>query len=219
MPSALHAGLGCERPDISSTDIGYDKALEQIKAMGLESRDVRLAVVFAQADRVDSPDRKVVRWARRELGLGDLVNSVRRDFKESRFFCADVGKYSHSASLLRWLLVADGVALARNRVVVDVREEEEISYRWHRRYVFATVLAVMIMVLALPFTSWLRNAARSRTAAGCPRLADRGCYMPPTGRRMWLSVDSMATRGSRCDHFIPRSFRNCTKPLPIEPRR
>ncbi len=219
MPSALHAGPGSERPDIPSSGIGYGKALEQIKAMGLESREVRLAVVFAQGDRVDSPDRKVGRWARRELGFGDLVNSVRRDFKESRFFCADVDKYSHSASLLRWVLVADGVALARNRVVVDVREAEEISYRWHRRYVFTAVLAVIIMVLALMFTSWLRNAARSRTAAGCPRLAGRVCYTSPTGPRMWLSVDSMRTHGNRCDHFIPRSFRNCTKPLPMEPRR
>jgi hypothetical protein len=30
--------------------------------------------------------------ARHELGFDDLVNSVRRDFKESRFFCADVDK-------------------------------------------------------------------------------------------------------------------------------
>lgn len=180
MPSALHVGPGGERPDISSSGIGYYKALEQIKAMGLESREVRLAVVFAQGDRVDSPDRKIARWARRALGLGDLVNSVRRDFKESRFFCADVDKYSHSASLLRWVLVADGVALARNRVVVDVREEEEISYRWHRRYVFAAVLAVISMVLALLFAyRWLRNSAGSRTVAGWPRLNASGFRAKP----------------------------------------
>jgi hypothetical protein len=184
MPSALHAGPGSERPDMPSSGIGYCKALEKIKAMGLEYREVRLAVVFAQGDRVDSPDRKVVRWARRELGFGDLVNSVRRDFKECRFFCADVDKYSHSASLLQWVLVADGVALARNRVVVDVRKAEEISYRWHRLYVFTAVLAVIIIVLALMFTPWLRNAARSCMAAGCPRLADRVRYTSPTGPRM-----------------------------------
>jgi hypothetical protein len=158
MPSALQAGPGGERPDIPSSGIGYYKALEQIKAMGLDSREVRLAVVFAQGDVVNSPHRKVVRWARRELGLGDLAGSVRRDFKESRFFCTDVDKHSHSASLLRWLLIADGVAPARNSVVVDVREEEEISYRWHRRYVLAAVLAVIITMLALLFTSSLRNA-------------------------------------------------------------
>jgi hypothetical protein len=181
MPSALHAGPGSERPDMPSSGIGYRKCLEQIKAMGLDSQEVRLAVVFAQGDRVDSPDRKVVRWARRELGLGDLVNSVRRDFMESSFFCADVDKYCHNASLLRWVLAADGVALARNRVVVDVRAAEEISYRWHRRYIFTAVLAVIITVLALILTSWLRNAAHSHTAAGCPRLADSACYTSPTG--------------------------------------
>jgi hypothetical protein len=184
MPSALHTGPGSERPDMPSSGIGYRKGLEQIKAMGLESREVRLAVVFAQGDRVDSPDRKIVRWARRELGCGDLVNSVRRDFMESRFFCADVDKYCHNASLLRWVLAADGIALARNRVVVDVRAAEETSYRWHRRYVFTAVLAVIITVLALLFTSWLRNAAHSRTAAGCPRLADSACYTSPTRPRI-----------------------------------
>jgi hypothetical protein len=152
-PSALRAELGDERPNTPSPATDYDKTLKQIKAMGLDSRETRLAVVFTRGDLANSSGRKVVRWARRELELSNLVSSVRRDFKESRFFCADSGKHGHGVvSLLRWLLVADGVAPVRNRYVINVREEEEISYRWHRRYVFVAVLALIITVLALLLT-------------------------------------------------------------------
>jgi hypothetical protein len=160
MSSALQAEMTGERPNTPSPRIDYGKTLKQIKAMGIDSREVRLAVVFTRGDLVNSPHRKVVRWACRELGLSHLVSSVRRDFKDSRFFCVDTETRGHDVSLLRWLLIADGVAPARNRVVVDVREEEEISYRWHRRYVFAAVLGMIITVLALLFTSWLRDAVR-----------------------------------------------------------
>jgi hypothetical protein len=136
----------------SSPGTEYGKMLERIKAMGVDPRAARLAVVFTRGDLVNQPDRKVIRWARRQPGVGDLVRSVRRDFKDSRFFCADTGEHGHGASLLRWLLIADGVAPARSRVVVDVREEEESSYRWHRRYVFAAVLGVIVTALALIFT-------------------------------------------------------------------
>jgi hypothetical protein len=137
----------------SSPGTDYDTMLEQIKAMGVDPREARLAVVFTRGDLVNQSDRKVVRWARRQPGAGDLVRSVRRDFKESRLFGADTGEHGHGASLLRWLLAADGVAPARDRVVVNVREEEESAYRWYRRCVFAAVLAVIVTVLALMFTS------------------------------------------------------------------
>ena len=176
MSSALHAELAGERPNTPSRGIAYVKTLEQIKAMGVDSREARLAVVFTTGDLVNSSDRKVVRWARRELGLSDLVSSVRRDFKDSRFFCADTEKPGHGVSLLRWLLIADGVAPDRSRVVVDVREEEEISYRWHRRYVFAAVLAVIVTVLALLFTSWLRDTVRvAAVLDGVRRRQNAGC--------------------------------------------
>jgi hypothetical protein len=153
MPPVLPAEVGDARPNTSSPGVAYGKAIKQIKAMGLDSRETRLAVVFAHGNLVNSPDRKVVRWVRHELGLGDLVSSARRDFKESHFFCADAETHAHSANLLRWLLAADGVTLARNRIVIDVRAEEEIAYRWHRRYVFVAVLAVIGAVLVLLFTS------------------------------------------------------------------
>ena len=133
----------------SSSGSGYDLALGKIEATGLDSHDVRLAVVFTQEDLAGWPERKVVRWASRELGLGELVSAVRRDFKESRFFCASADNHGTAAGLLRWLLIADGVAPARSRVVVDVRQEEETSYCWHRRYVFAAMLAVIAAGLAL----------------------------------------------------------------------
>jgi hypothetical protein len=153
MPAVLPAEVGDERPNTPSPGADYGKAIKQIKAMGLDSRETRLAVVFTHGNLVNSPDRKVVRWARRELGLGDLVRSARRDFKESHFFCADAEAQAHSANLLRWLLAAEGVTPARNRIVIDVRGEEEIAYRWHRRYVFVAVLIVIGAVLPLLFTS------------------------------------------------------------------
>lgn len=74
--------------------------------------------------------------------------------------------------------------------MVDVREEEEISYRWHRRYVFAAVPGVIITVLALLFTLGLRNVARSLRAAvhGSP-IGSR--EMLPTGSRVSLYVNTM----------------------------
>jgi hypothetical protein len=149
-PSALRAELGDERPNTPSPATDYDKTLKQIKAMGLDSRETRLAVVFTRGDLANSSGRKVVRWARRELELSNLVSSVRRDFKESRFFCADAVR-GDGTSLLRWLLIGEGVAPARNRVVVDLRDEQERSYRWHRRSIFAAVLAVVITMLVLLF--------------------------------------------------------------------
>lgn len=90
--SALHAGREASYRKYPSSGVGYYKTLEQIRAVALDSREVRLAIVFTQGDLVNSPDRKVARWARCQLGLGDLVSSVHRDFKENRFFCADVDK-------------------------------------------------------------------------------------------------------------------------------
>jgi hypothetical protein len=150
LPSARQAELGRERSSTPSPGIDHGNTLNRIKTMGIETQDARLAVVFARGHLVNSPERKVVRWARRELGLGDLVSSVRRDFKESRFFCADAVR-GDGTSLLRWLLIGEGVAPARNRVVVDLRDEQERSYRWHRRSIFAAVLAVVITMLVLLF--------------------------------------------------------------------
>ena len=73
--------------------------------------------------------------------------------------------------------------------MVDVREEEEVSYCRHRRYVFAAVLAVIVTVLALLFTSWLRDTVRvaavldgvrRRQNAGCRRSELINIYGVPT---------------------------------------
>ena len=80
-PGSVPAG-----PDSRSPDDVYHRTYQQIKEMGVALSEARLAVVFSHADQIDRPEG-AAEWARRELGLGNLVTSARQNFKETGFFC------------------------------------------------------------------------------------------------------------------------------------
>jgi hypothetical protein len=87
--------------------------------MGVRLRAARLAVVFSRADLTGVPDGDVAEWATGDLGLGNLVRSVRQNFRESCFVntAAVMGKDGavdgSVAALMRWMLARDRVKLPR----------------------------------------------------------------------------------------------------------
>lgn len=116
LPPDRQAELELVRSTVPSPELAFHQAHQSIQAMGVRLKEARLAVVFSKADKIDTPDGDVGEWADRELGLGNLVRSVRLQFKESRFMCAaavmgDKGVHESIATLLRWILADDDVAL------------------------------------------------------------------------------------------------------------
>jgi hypothetical protein len=107
-PGGAPAGTASRSPD----DV-YHRTYQQIEEMGVALGQARLAVVFSHADQIERPD-DVAGWARRELGLGNLVTSARQNFKETGFFCtaavagpkcaAEKSVDKSIARLLRWVL-------------------------------------------------------------------------------------------------------------------
>jgi hypothetical protein len=98
-------------------DRAYHRAHQTIQAMGVDLKTARLAVVFSRADMISAPDGDVAEWAVNELGLANLVRSVRIQFSEkSVFMCAaavmeGTGMHPSVAALLRWMLAGEGVTL------------------------------------------------------------------------------------------------------------
>ena len=74
-------------PASRSPDDAYHRTYQQIEERGVPLSEARLAVVFSHADCIDPPRGDVADWARRELGLGNLVTSAIQHFKEAGFFC------------------------------------------------------------------------------------------------------------------------------------
>jgi hypothetical protein len=102
------------RSTAQSPDLAYQEAHQEIEAMGVPLRTARLAVVFSRADLIDEPVTDVADWAKQELGLGNLVRSVRMNFGEARFFHTAAvlsGGVMHASipELLRWVLASNGI--------------------------------------------------------------------------------------------------------------
>ena len=109
------------RSTAPSPDLAYQQTYQQIEAMGVRLRTARLAVAFSRADMTGVPDGDVAEWAASELGLGNLVRSVRQNFRESCFVntAAVMGKDgavdASVAALMRWMLARDRVKLPKGR--------------------------------------------------------------------------------------------------------
>jgi hypothetical protein len=110
------AELKAVRSAASSPELAYQQAHQEIEAMGVPLKKARLAVVFSRADLVDTPGGDVAVWAADELGLGNLVRSVRLNFNETCFFhtaavMTDGVMHQSVPALIRWVLARDGVKL------------------------------------------------------------------------------------------------------------
>jgi Double-GTPase 2 len=110
------AELAPLRSAAPSPELAYQQAHQAIEGMGGHLKEARLAVVFSKADKIDPPDGDVAEWAERDLRLGNLVRSVRLQFKDSLFVCAaavmtETGIHPSIARLLRWMLGDEGVTL------------------------------------------------------------------------------------------------------------
>lgn len=110
------AELAPLRSAAPSPELAYQQAHQAIEGMGGRLKEARLAVVFSKADKIDPPDGDVADWADRDLRLGNLVRSVRLQFKDSLFLCAaavmtETGIHPSIATLLRWILADEGVTL------------------------------------------------------------------------------------------------------------
>jgi hypothetical protein len=119
LPAGRQAELAALRSTAPSPDLAYQQTYQQIEAMGVRLRAARLAVVFSRADLTGVPDGSVAQWASDELGLGNLVRSVRQNFRETCFIntaavMGDDGVVHPSVqALMRWMLAHDRVALPK----------------------------------------------------------------------------------------------------------
>jgi hypothetical protein len=104
------------RSAAASPELAYQQAHQEIEAMGVRLAKARLAVVFSRADLIDEADDDVAAWAAGKLGLGNLVRSVRLNFKEACFFhtaavLVDGAMHKSIPALMRWVLARDGIDL------------------------------------------------------------------------------------------------------------
>jgi hypothetical protein len=119
LPAGRQAELEPLRSQAPSAELAYQQTHQQIEAMGVRLRTARLAVVFSRADLTGVPDGDVAQWAGAELGLGNLVRSVRQNFRETCFVntaavMGDDGVMHPSvAALMRWVLAHDRVTLPK----------------------------------------------------------------------------------------------------------
>jgi Double-GTPase 2 len=132
LPADTQAALSSVRSAAPSPELAYQQTHQEIEAMGVRLAKVRLAVVFSRADLIDVPDgevsqnevsqnevsqNEVSQWARRELGLGNLVRSAAANFKETGYFrtAAVAGPdglmHPSVAQLMRWVMSREGVEL------------------------------------------------------------------------------------------------------------
>jgi hypothetical protein len=116
LPEERRKAVESVRSTVRSPLVAFHQAHQSIEAMGVDLKDARLAVVFSRADKIDPPDGDPADWADRELGLGNLVRSVKLQFKDSLFLLAaaimeDEAIHESIAALLRWMLAEEGIAL------------------------------------------------------------------------------------------------------------
>jgi hypothetical protein len=117
LPASTQAELSSVRSAAPSPDLAYQQTHQEIEAMGVRLRKVRLAVVFSRADLIGSSSGEVSEWARRELGLGNLIRSAAANFKETAYFrtaaITDTDGLMHQsiAELMRWVMSREGVDL------------------------------------------------------------------------------------------------------------
>jgi Double-GTPase 2 len=110
------ADLKAVRSAAPSPELAYQRAHQEIEAMGVRLRKTRLAVVFSRADLIEDPAGDVATWACGELGLGNLVRSARLNFSQTCFFrtaAVMTGGAVHESipALMRWVLAGSGADL------------------------------------------------------------------------------------------------------------
>lgn len=118
LPAGRQAELAALRSTAPAPDLAYQLTHQQIEAMGVRLRAARLAVVFSRADLTGVPEGDVAEWASRELGLGNMVRSVRKNFRESCFVntaavMEDGVLHPSVPALMRWMLARDRVRLPK----------------------------------------------------------------------------------------------------------
>jgi len=117
LPPSSQAELSSMRSAAPSPELAYQQTHQQIEAMGVKLKKVRLAVVFSRADLIDMPAGDVVEWAHSELGLGNLIRSINQNFKEARYFRtaavmnAEGVMHKSIAELMGWVMAREGVDL------------------------------------------------------------------------------------------------------------
>ena len=116
LPEDRRKALESVRSTVRSPVEAFHQAYQSIEAMGVDLKEARLAVVFSRADKFDPPAGDPAEWADRELGLGNLVRSVKLQFKDSLFLPAaavmeNEAVHASIATLLRWMLADEGDAL------------------------------------------------------------------------------------------------------------
>jgi ABC-type phosphonate transport system ATPase subunit len=117
LPSSTQAELSSVRSAAPSPELAYQQTHQEIEAMGVRLRKVRLAVVFSRTDLIGTSSGEVSEWARRELGLGNLIRSAAQNFKETAYFrtaaITDTDGLMHKsiAELMRWVMSREGVDL------------------------------------------------------------------------------------------------------------
>ena len=119
LPPDRQAELKPVRSGAPSPELAYQQTHQQIEAMGVRLRRARRAVAFSRADGYEAPASDVAEWARVELGIGNLIRSVRQNFLDACFFhtaaVMEGGQVHESvAALLRWVLAADKVDLPQD---------------------------------------------------------------------------------------------------------
>ena len=95
-------------------ELAYQQAHQEIEAMGVRLKKARLAVAFSRADLIGAPGDDVAAWATDDLGLGNLVRSVRLNFGEAHFFhtaavMSDGVMHTSIPALLRWVLARNHI--------------------------------------------------------------------------------------------------------------
>jgi hypothetical protein len=108
------AELKAVRSAAPSPELAYQQAHQEIEAMGVRLKKARLAVAFSRADLIGTPGDDVAAWATDELGLGNLVRSVRLNFREACFFhtaavMTDDVMHASIPALLRWVLARNSI--------------------------------------------------------------------------------------------------------------
>ena len=116
LPPGRQAELDEVRSTAPSPDLAYQQAYQEIEAMGVQLRKVRLAVVFSRADLIDAPQTDIADWASDVLGLGNLVRSARLNFRDARFFftaAVMTGEDMHESipALMSWVLGRPSITL------------------------------------------------------------------------------------------------------------
>ncbi len=117
LPASTQAELSSVRSAAPSPELAYQQTHQQIEAMGVKLKKVRLAVVFSRADLIGMPGSDVVEWARSELGLGNLIRSINQNFKEACYFRtaavmnAEGVMHKSIAELMGWVMAREGMDL------------------------------------------------------------------------------------------------------------